>query len=88
MYVTHMHAWHALRSDDGIRSPGTVIMNGCDLPCRYQEMNLCLLQNQQVLLVAELFIQPPKIKQIFKKMKIYRKLHGKKTCISEKANYM
>ena len=32
MYVYHIHAWCLRRSDVGIRSPGTGVIDGCELP--------------------------------------------------------
>jgi hypothetical protein len=29
---------------DGARSPGTVLIDRCELPCRYWELNLCPLR--------------------------------------------
>lgn len=33
----HMHAWCVRRSEEGVRSPGIGIRDGCGLPCGYWE---------------------------------------------------
>ena len=39
MYVHHMCAWCQRRSEEGIRSPGTGVMDSCEAPCRFWESN-------------------------------------------------
>jgi hypothetical protein len=46
------------RQEEGIGSPGTRI-TGCELPCRYWELNLDPQEEQPVLLTTEPFLQPP-----------------------------
>lgn len=56
--VYHMHAWCPQRSEEGIRSPGTEVMDGCGPPYRYGEINPDPLQGQHVLLTAEPYLWP------------------------------
>jgi hypothetical protein len=42
-----------LEAQRGIRSSGTGITDRCKMPCRYWELNLGLLEEQQVLLTIE-----------------------------------
>jgi hypothetical protein len=59
IYVHHVWA-ECLRKDfrEGIRSSGTRVIDGCESPRGYFELNLGLLQEQPVLLVAEPSLQP------------------------------
>ena len=54
MYVYHVCAWCLWRPEEGIRSPGTGVTDGCEPPYGYWESNLGPLEEQQVLLKAEL----------------------------------
>jgi hypothetical protein len=38
---------------EGVRSPGTTVIDKCELPCGCWELNLGLLEEQQVLLTTE-----------------------------------
>lgn len=44
-------------SEEGVKSPGTLLTDGCELPCEYWEPTLDSLQDQQVLL-TEHSLQP------------------------------
>ena len=44
MYVHYVPVWYHQRSDEGLRSPGTAVTHGCDLPCGCWELNLGPLQ--------------------------------------------
>lgn len=54
------------KSEEGFRSR-TVLMDGCEPPCRFLELNLGPLQKQQVLLTIEPSLQPcrPSLSQVF-----------------------
>ena len=49
----------SLKSEEGIRSPGTGVKGGCEPSCGCQESNLGPLQGQTVLLIAEPSLQLP-----------------------------
>lgn len=53
MYVCHMYGWGPRRSEEGIRSPRTGLMNGCELSCGCCELNMGPLEEQQVLLAID-----------------------------------
>lgn len=55
----HMYTWYPLRSEEGNTSPGTVVMNGCEPPCRCWDLNLGPLQ--ELLLTTETTVQHPKV---------------------------
>ena len=42
----------------GVRSSGTEVKDACELPCRCWELNPGPLEEQPVLLTAELSLQP------------------------------
>lgn len=44
--VHHMCAWYSQRSEANVRSPGTVLADGCELLCGHSELNLGLLVEQ------------------------------------------
>lgn len=66
MYMHQLHAWCSQRSEEGRRSPGTVVKNACEPLGRSWELNLGSLQEQKVFLTGELSPQFP-LAQSFKK---------------------
>ena len=52
IFVCHMYDWFLLRSDEGIRCPGTGLRGGCVPPYDCWELKLGPLQDQPVLLVT------------------------------------
>lgn len=54
--ATHVQCQESL--EDSVRSPGTRVTNGCEMPCRCWEPNPGSLQDQQVLLNSEPSLQP------------------------------
>lgn len=61
MYVYASHDVDTRRSgrlDEGTGSSATVGTHSCELPCGFREPNEGSLQEQQVLLVSEPFLQP------------------------------
>lgn len=50
MFVYHMHTWYTKRAEEGIRSPGTVVIDSCEPPGGCWEANVGLLEEQYVLL--------------------------------------
>lgn len=38
IYVHHMHAWCLQRSEEGVRTPGTGVRDGCKPPCGSWEL--------------------------------------------------
>ena len=59
MTVYHMHVWCPQESEDVIGSPETGVADCCKTPYRCWELNLGLLQEQQVFLISEPFLQFP-----------------------------
>lgn len=59
----HVRAWCPWKAEEGkgIRSPEIRVMDGHEPPCRYQNLNLDPLQEQQMLLNTESSLQPQKI---------------------------
>jgi hypothetical protein len=55
--LNHMHAWCLCRSEENIRSPVTIVTDGCDITCVCWELNIDPLQEHQVLLTAESSLQ-------------------------------
>lgn len=53
-----------LRPEGGVRTPATEVKDGCKLPCRRRELNLCPLKEQPMLLMPESFLRPLCLKQI------------------------
>lgn len=49
----HVCACWPQRSEEGTRSPGSGVADGCELPCKCWEPNPRSLQEQRVLLLAE-----------------------------------
>ena len=41
--VYHMHAWSLQKPEEGIRTPGTGVTDGCETPCGCWEFHLGLL---------------------------------------------
>jgi hypothetical protein len=39
-------AWYTLRLEEGVKSPGVVVIDGCKLPCGCLESSLAPLQEQ------------------------------------------
>ena len=61
VYVHHVHIWCPCDVQKQVSGPpGTGVMNGCKLLCRFWEPNRCPLQEQQVILSAESPLQSPK----------------------------
>lgn len=48
----HVCAYGQLSSGKDIQSPGTTIIESCELPCRCQRLNMGPLQNQQLLVTC------------------------------------
>lgn len=40
MFVYHMHAWCSCKSEEGFRSPGSKVIDGCEPPCGCWKSNL------------------------------------------------
>ena len=55
---TNIHAWCLQRSEEGIRSPGTRALDGCEPVSRWWESNPGPLQEQQVPLTTGPSLQP------------------------------
>ena len=47
MWALCIHAWYPLKSEEGIDFLGTGVMNGCEPPCWYWELNLGPLQEPE-----------------------------------------
>ena len=59
MYThTCLHAWCLLRSEEKVRSPGTEVTGGCELPCGCWESNPDPLTAQSVLLTLSHLSSP------------------------------
>lgn len=56
--VHHMYIWSPRRSEEATKFSGTGIMDSYELPCRFYESNPGSLQEQHMLLTAELSLQP------------------------------
>jgi hypothetical protein len=51
MSVHHMHtSW---RPEENVRSPGTEVADGCELPCGYLELSLGPLEQQAMVIAIE-----------------------------------
>ena len=46
----------------GVRSPGTGVIDRCELPCTCWGSNLHLLEKQPMLITTELSLQPPRFR--------------------------
>lgn len=74
-----MYTWYPLRSEEGNSSPGTAVMNGCELPCRCWVLNLGPLQ--ELLLTTETTLQHPEVDLllphtvVYMYMRIYTYMH-------------
>lgn len=68
MYVYHVHALCSWRSEEGARSPRTVVTDGCEPLCGFWEMNPGPLQVQEMLLSTELSLFSPNYQ--FEKKKV------------------
>jgi hypothetical protein len=40
----HLYGRYLQRPEVGVRSPGTRVPDGCELPCEYRELDLCPLE--------------------------------------------
>lgn len=58
MYMNILSACMCGRSKEGIRSPETSVVNGCELPCGCCKQNLDSVR-ATVLQAAESYFQPP-----------------------------
>lgn len=58
MYVPHMCVWCPWKPEEGVRTLGTGITDGCEPLCGCREPKLCSLEEQQGLFIAEPFLQP------------------------------
>lgn len=54
--VHHIHGWCPKRPEEGAAPPETEVYS-CELPCRYWELNLGRLEEQQAPLTTEPFLQ-------------------------------
>lgn len=54
IYVYHISIWCLQRSEEGIGSPRTGVIDGCKPTCGYRASNLSPLQEQQMLLTTEI----------------------------------
>lgn len=52
-----VHAWYLQRLEEGARSPGTGVTNGCEPPRRWAELSWGPLRKQQVLLTVQSSLQ-------------------------------
>lgn len=57
IYVSVARARHRGQKT-GVRSPGTPVTDGQELPCEHWELNLYLLQEQHVLLTGTIYPAP------------------------------
>lgn len=59
MYISphHMHPWFPQRSEEGIASLRTGIINSCELIYGFWDSNSSLLQEQEVVLTTEQSLQ-------------------------------
>ena len=57
VYTNHIRAWCLQRSEEGVGSPRTGVIDGCEPPCRCQELNSGLLEEQPVLLTTKPSLQ-------------------------------
>lgn len=53
-----VHVWCTLRSVEAIRVPQTGVRNGYDLPCGFWKLNLCSLQEKEVLVLYHWALTP------------------------------
>lgn len=51
--VHRVLAWCLQKPEEGIGSPETEVMVGCELPCAFWELNLAPLEEQSVSLTTE-----------------------------------
>lgn len=58
MYVHSIHPWPPGRSEEGVRSSGSGVRDGCEPPHECWEMNLGPSQKQKMLLTTEPSIAP------------------------------
>jgi hypothetical protein len=64
MCVYLLYTWNLKSPENGIGSPETRIIDSCELPCGYWELNPGLLEEQPVLLTAETSLQPKLLQDI------------------------
>jgi len=57
MHVHHVHAWSTQRSEEGIRSPESGVIDACE-PCARWDLNPGSEQEQRVFIVTEESLQP------------------------------
>lgn len=58
MLVCHLQAWSSLRTEKGVRAPGTGVTHDCEPPCGCWDSNPGPLEEQLVLLTTEPSLQP------------------------------
>ena len=58
MFVHHLHAWCVYRPERGNWIPGTGVLDDCETPCGYWELNPGSLEQQPVLLTAKPSLHP------------------------------
>ena len=57
MAMHHMYAWYPGKPEEDVVSLGTAVTDSCELSC--WDLNLGSLEEQPVLLITVLFLQPP-----------------------------
>lgn len=62
----HIGSWYPWKPEEGIRSFGSAVTGGCELPCGSWESNWSPLKKQPVLLIAKQSLQP----QVFLEAKV------------------
>lgn len=59
MFVNQVHTWYPQRPEEIVRSPGTEVANGCELPCGCWKSHTSLpLEEWLVILTTEVSLQP------------------------------
>ena len=65
LFLFHVRCWcfacMYVCVKEGVESPGVKVIDSCELPCGCWELNQDLLEEQPVILTAELFLQALKL---------------------------
>lgn len=66
MFVYYVWIWFPWKPEKGLGFPGSVVINGCEPPCGFWELNTGLLQEWYMLMTIETPFPPHNIKIIKK----------------------
>lgn len=71
IYLYHMHAWSPKKTKEGVRSPGTEVMDDFEPPRGFWMLNLCPLKEHRMILTVLAISPAPTIDTFLREWEIY-----------------